>query len=29
VEEIDAEFIKGITFNYVKTMQQVLDLALM
>ena len=28
VEEIDPEFIKGIRFHYVKTMQQVLDLAL-
>lgn len=28
VEEIDAEFIKGIKFHYVKTMNQVLELAL-
>ncbi|HAN65353.1 MAG TPA: endopeptidase La, partial [Chitinophagaceae bacterium] len=28
VEEINPEFIKGIDFHYVKTMQQVLDLAL-
>jgi ATP-dependent Lon protease len=28
VQEIDSEFIKGIKFNYVKTMSQVLDLAL-
>ena len=28
VEEIDPEFIKGMRFHYVKTMQQVLDLAL-
>jgi ATP-dependent Lon protease len=28
VEEINQEFIKGITFHYVKTMQQVLDIAL-
>lgn len=28
VEEIDSNFIKGITFHYVKTMQQVVDLAL-
>jgi ATP-dependent Lon protease len=28
VEEIDANYIKGVTFHYVKTMQQVLDLAL-
>ncbi len=28
VEEIDSSFIKGLTFHYVKTMQQVLDLAL-
>jgi ATP-dependent Lon protease len=28
-EEIDPEFIKGIKFHYVKTMQQVLDLALL
>lgn len=28
VNEIDAEFIKGVTFHYVKNMQQVLDLAL-
>lgn len=28
VEEIDADFIKGVTFHYVKTMNQVLELAL-
>ena len=28
VKEIDGNFIKGITFHYVKNMQQVLDLAL-
>jgi len=28
VEEIDSNFIKGIQFHYVKTMQQVIDLAL-
>ena len=28
VKEIDGNFIKGITFHYVKTMQQVLDIAL-
>lgn len=28
VEEIDCSFIKGLVFHYVKTMQQVLDLAL-
>ncbi|RYY62857.1 MAG: endopeptidase La [Chitinophagaceae bacterium] len=28
VQEIEAEFIKGITFHYVKTMNQVLELAL-
>jgi len=28
VHEIDASFIKGVKFHYVKTMQQVLDLAL-
>ena len=28
VEEIDAAFIKGLKFHYVKTMQQVLDIAL-
>lgn len=28
VEEIDGSFIKGVTFHYVKTMQQVLDIAL-
>ena len=28
IDEIDANFIKGITFHYVKTMQQVIDLAL-
>src|SRR6478735_3917361 len=28
VEEIDSTFIKGVEFHYVKTMQQVLDLAL-
>jgi ATP-dependent Lon protease len=28
VEEIDSSYIKGLTFHYVKTMQQVLDLAL-
>lgn len=28
VEEIDTSFIKGVEFHYVKTMQQVLDLAL-
>lgn len=28
VDEIDSEFIKGVTFHYVKNMQQVLDLAL-
>ena len=28
VEEIDSNFIKGVTFHYVKTMQQVIDLAL-
>lgn len=29
VEEIDSNFIKGINFHFVKTMQQVIDLALM
>ncbi len=28
IDEIDSSFIKGMTFHYVKTMQQVLDLAL-
>lgn len=28
IQEIDSSFIKGLTFHYVKTMQQVLDLAL-
>ncbi len=28
VNEIDSEFIKGVTFHYVKTMQQVLDIAI-
>ncbi len=28
VEEIDSTFIKGVSFHYVKTMQQVIDLAL-
>jgi ATP-dependent Lon protease len=28
VNEIDSEFIKGVSFHYVKNMQQVLDLAL-
>lgn len=28
VDEIDPEFIKGVTFYYVKTMQQVIDIAL-
>jgi ATP-dependent Lon protease len=28
VQEINAEFIKGMRFHYVKTMQQVLELAL-
>jgi len=28
VKEIDSNFIKGVTFHYVKTMQQVIDLAL-
>jgi ATP-dependent Lon protease len=28
VEEINAAFIKGMKFHYVKTMNQVLDLAL-
>jgi ATP-dependent Lon protease len=28
IQEIDSNFIKGLTFHYVKTMQQVLDLAL-
>lgn len=28
VKEIDSSFIKGVTFHYVKTMQQVIDLAL-
>ena len=28
VEEINPQYIKGIKFHYVKTMQQVLDLAL-
>ena len=28
VNEIDAEFIKGVQFHYVKTMQQVLEIAL-
>ena len=28
VEEINPEFIRGIRFHYVKTMQQVLELAL-
>ena len=28
VEEIDSNFIKGVKFHYVKTMQQVLDLAI-
>ncbi len=29
VNEIDSEFIKGVNFHYVKTMQQVLDIALL
>jgi ATP-dependent Lon protease len=29
IQEIDSAFIKGLTFHYVKTMQQVLDLALL
>jgi ATP-dependent Lon protease len=28
VKEIDGNFIKGLQFHYVKTMQQVLDIAL-
>jgi len=28
IQEIDSNFIKGLTFHYVKTMQQVLDIAL-
>ena len=28
IREIDSTYIKGLTFHYVKTMQQVLDLAL-
>jgi len=28
VNEIDSSFIKGLSFHYVKTMQQVLDIAL-
>jgi ATP-dependent Lon protease len=28
IKEIEANFIKGLTFHYVKTMQQVLDIAL-
>jgi ATP-dependent Lon protease len=28
VNEIESAFIKGLTFHYVKTMQQVLDIAL-
>jgi ATP-dependent Lon protease len=28
IEEIDPEFIKGMKFHYVKTLQQVLDIAL-
>jgi ATP-dependent Lon protease len=28
IEEIDPEFIKGVKFHYVRTMQQVLDIAL-
>ena len=28
IEEIDPEFIKGLKFHYVKTMQQVLEIAL-
>ncbi len=28
VDEIESEFIKGVTFHYVKTMQQVIDIAL-
>jgi ATP-dependent Lon protease len=28
IQEIDSSFIKGIAFHYVRTMQQVLDLAL-
>ena len=28
VKEIDQSYIKGIQFHYVKTMQQVLDIAL-
>jgi ATP-dependent Lon protease len=28
VKEIDSTFIKGVDFHYVKTMQQVLDIAL-
>ncbi|MGN6531759.1 MAG: S16 family serine protease, partial [Ginsengibacter sp.] len=28
IKEIEAEFIKGVKFHYVKTMQQVLDIAL-
>ncbi|MEK7200421.1 MAG: S16 family serine protease, partial [Bacteroidota bacterium] len=29
INEIDSNFIKGLVFHYVKTMQQVIDLALM
>jgi ATP-dependent Lon protease len=29
VQEIESDFIKGIKFHYVKTMNQVLELALM
>ena len=28
IKEIDGEFLKGVRFHYVKTMQQVLELAL-
>ena len=28
IQEIDSAFIKGLKFHYVKTMQQVLDIAL-
>ena len=28
IQEIDSAFIKGLTFHYVKTMTQVLDIAL-
>jgi ATP-dependent Lon protease len=28
IREIESSYIKGVTFHYVKTMQQVLDIAL-